>query len=518
MPKQTVIDTEATTPRPRRGRAVLAGIAVLALLAAGVAVATRGDGGPSKLALATDATAGAGTAGAQDESVGAPTAADATHGGAASSMIAPGWYGLDFEVDGTLPELGGRAPAWKAVALDFDRAAFAAFAAALGLGGDAVARDGGFLLENTDGTLSAFKSSEGWSVNFYRQIGVGAEPAPLGISAAEAERAARDVLDTVDALPGRWAARSFETETGYGYACASPADLRAVEAEKLADESAGAAEPAQDVIAPDGPGSDGPASSSPVAVTAPGSAAGCPQPPAPTKAWNVVFAPSLGDVSTDWAPWTVTVSGNGLIENLSGTLARFERAGEFERRGTAAALEELRAHSGAGVAVPMPLPVAVDDVAGIPAPPDAAVESGATSGGGSVGNAGGDTPTMVVAPEPDLGNLPAPMPPEPAEPQVVTINGVEPSLTAVPVWTDGEHTQLYLVPAYRFTGHLPGGDPWETTVIALHPDAIAPPPVSIMDGGREGGTADEPVVRPAVEPDVAPRPVAPAEAEPAAGN
>ncbi|MCA1846193.1 MAG: hypothetical protein LC792_23970, partial [Actinobacteria bacterium] len=61
---------------------------------------------------------------------------------------------------------------------------------------------------------------------------------------------------------------------------------------------------------------------------------------------------------------------------------------------------------------------------------------------------------------------------------------------------------LALIPAYRFTGHFDNGTPWETLVIALHPDAIAPPPnVPIPDDIRSGGGIGKavPPVPPAVE-------------------
>ena len=58
---------------------------------------------------------------------------------------------------------------------------------------------------------------------------------------------------------------------------------------------------------------------------------------------------------------------------------------------------------------------------------------------------------------------------------MVKITGVELGLIQAPVFEDGK-VRLQLVPSYRFTGHFDNGTAWETSVIALHPDAIAPPP------------------------------------------
>ena len=96
-----------------------------------------------------------------------------------------------------------------------------------------------------------------------------------------------------------------------------------------------------------------------------------------------------------------------------------------------------------------------------------------------------DCPPVAVplAPEKATSSfMPACAPPAP---EVVTITGVELGLMQAPAFEDG-HVRLLLVPAYRFLGHFDNGSAWETSVIALHPDAIAPPPdVPIPADGRE---------------------------------
>ena len=105
----------------------------------------------------------------------------------------------------------------------------------------------------------------------------------MAISAADAERIARQALVGIGALPGDWIVRSFESEVGYGYACA--ADVAAMEIEKRAAESAPATAPDRAV-----------ASSAPSKApgTDPGFAPDCPPPPPPVKAWNVSFAALAG--------------------------------------------------------------------------------------------------------------------------------------------------------------------------------------------------------------------------------
>ena len=94
----------------------------------------------------------------------------------------------------------------------------------------------------------------------------------------------------------------------------------------------------------------------------------------------------------------------------------------------------------------------------------------------------------------------------PMTPQVVTITGVELGLLQAPAYEGGK-TRMVLVPAYRFLGHFDNGSAWETSVIALHPDAIAPPPdVPIAVNGREvGGTGTVGKAVPPTPPDAATR-------------
>jgi hypothetical protein len=99
------------------------------------------------------------------------------------------------------------------------------------------------------------------------------------------------------------------------------------------------------------------------------------------------------------------------------------------------------------------------------------------------------------------------VPPTPPEPQVVKITGVEVGLIQTSVFEDGQ-VRLALVPSYRFVGRFAdSGSPWETSVVALHPDAIAPPPdYPVFDDlrfGRGGATGVGQVVPPVPAPEPA---------------
>jgi hypothetical protein len=447
-----VIETVAPTPRPTRAKAAVAGVALMAALAVGLAFVAGGNGSPKRLALATAGT----NAGAETMRLGAPApaSADAVAGGGVTRSIYPGWSGMEFRVEGDLPQLGGKAAAWKVHSVPVDADRFATLARALGLQGRAVARDGGFFLETGEGSLSANPGPEGWLINFYRQAAETAGTrAAASISGDEAERLARGLLEPLGALEGDWRAQRSEIETGVGYACAEAVDLKARAT---------------------GTGSSGSGSTTPAGIVA-----SCPPPPPPVRGWTIAFSPVLGDVHSDWSASSVTIAGDRRIESLSATLARFERAGDFELRTVDAALDEVR-HGGGPY--PMPMPPVVTRMPPVPMPMPMA-----TDGAGKPASANSSAPAPPIKSMPVPAIAPTPGPDFPCRGDdcggkafvapVVVITGVEHSLMPIPVYEDANHMRLHLVPAYRFTGRFEAGGPWETTVMALHPDAIAPPPV-----------------------------------------
>ncbi len=192
----------------------------------------------------------------------------------------------------------------------------------------------------------------------------------------------------------------------------------------------------------------------------------CPPPPPPVKGQNVSFFAVLGGMRTELSGWNVTVGPEG-IENLYGTWATFEKGDEYKLRSVDAALEELR-QGGRAVPMPMPMPpMPVDDT--MPVEPAVGMTAPAP------------TPAIDMVSRPAIAPYSYPCPPETdcvaPEPQVVSITGVELTLLPNPVYSGRTApARMYLVPGYRFTGTFPGGEAWETSVIALHPDAIAPPP------------------------------------------
>ena len=507
----------AAPPAGRRRRAVVAGVAVLALAAGGLAVATGGGGGGPKAAplalLAGNGNAAEGRSTAAPMTGGSGGGAAPAVAGADGRAIMPypvGGPGLQFKVSGDLPGLAGHAAAWNVSGPALDRAAVTRLADALGVGGTPAARDGGWFADDGDWTLAATPAGDAWSVSLYRSRygavdngasssvssgpatpasvttgGGDAAPAGAGLTAARAEQRVRDLIAAMGAPGASWQAQVTETGIGPGWACAAPAqaspELTREEADKLRLEQNGATvEPAPPAAAGSGQASPGiavaepapapagpaPAGPAPAPTAKPGAGGavdpGCPPPPPPVKGFSVSLFPVLDGHRADWALWNVTLrADDGRIENVYGSWATFDRAGDYKLRTVGTALEELTAP-----------PVALPAIGPAVATPAIAPPAGCAGG-------------APLAPEkPTASSMPVC---PPVAPMVVTITDVELGLVQAPVW-DGGRARMMLVPAYRFRGHFDDGSAWETSVIALHPDAIAPPPdVPAGAGGRKTG-------------------------------
>jgi hypothetical protein len=473
---------------------VLAGLTVLAVVASGVAVAAgAGHARPAPLALMAGNGNGNG-AGPGTERAVAPAAATATATGPASasadsrSFAYPyGGWGLTFKVDGALPSLPDHAVAWKVSAPALDRAAFARMAGALGVAATPTPRDGGWFADDGNWTLAAFPGQDLWSISYYGSSpgspaddaaresapssATGSAQGPVGpaLSRADAEGRVLALLDRMGAPAASWRIETTETETGAGWACAAPAvssdELKMLEAEKLRQVNQ------------------------------------CGAPPALVKGFNVAAFPVLDGHRVEWPVWNLTLRSDGRIENLYGSWVAFQRGGDYKLRGAAAALKELQSPpqlpavmtertTGDGLTVD---PAAKGNGVSGPAAGTIPVAAGSTvaapsrlpiDGGGAVPAPGMATPAIApVCPPEGVPSAPqkatsssVPSCAAPAA-QTVTITGVELGLLQAPVFEDGR-VRLELVPAYRFLGHFDNGTPWETSVIALHPDAIAAPPDS----------------------------------------
>lgn len=550
---EAVIDPEAVPPtlpsRPRR-RAVVAGVTLLAVVAGAIAVAGGGSGSdPKPLALMAGNGAGFGAeALAARNGIPAPAVApsqDSAAGGRAAIYPSGGW-GLKFEVEGELPDLPDHAPAWRVDGPGLDRAAVVRIADALHIEGTPLPRDGGWFVESGDWTLNAFggeASGKGgaWYVNLYRNRFDGQSvdaPAGPAISRAEAEQRVRDLLDRMGAPRVSWKVETTDTEIGKGWACAAPSpgigpeELKRLEAEKqaqleregVASDSAASSDGAvsSDSGASSGSSGSGAApASTPAAMPLPADGgASCPPPPPPVKGFTVTLYPVLDGRRADWPIWNVTMRADGRIENLSGSWVTFERVGDYKLRGVDAALEDLQSPP---VAYATDLPAAANDPATTSPPAD--ISAGVVEGSGAAGSTPGRRPLeddVASSPAPDIAPcppVPLSMPAEqdravssmiacaPPEPQVVRITGVELGLIQTSVFEDGQ-VRMAMVPSYRFVGHFDNGSPWETSVIALHPDAIAPPPAYPVDddirrsGGGATGVGQAVPPMPAAEPAV----------------
>ena len=414
-------------------------------------------------------------------------------------------------------------------------------AEALGVDGTPVQRDGGWFVEGGEWTLNAFGGDAfgkggPWSVNLYRNrtempYPVTPDNTPTGsaISRADAESRVLSLLDRMGAPRSSWKVETTDTEFGVGWGCAapepafSPEELSKLEAEKLrqveqqnpasatgsgagSTSSAGASGNTPEVIAQPMP-ADKP--------TPGGGVPSCPPPPPPVTGFNVALYPVLDGRRADWPVWNVTLRSDGRIENLSGSWVTFERAGDYKLRGIDAALKDLQSPP---VAYATDLPTTGIEPA---IAPPAQTSAGAVEGSGAAGSAPSRLPLkddVATSPAPDV----APCPPIPIEdgkavsspliacapvaPQVVKVTGVALGLIQTSVFEDG-HVRLAMVPSYRFVGHFDNGSPWETSVIALHPDAIAPPPdFPVADDLRSGGGGGATGAGKAVPPTPAPEP------------
>lgn len=501
-------------PQPRRHRRlVVAGVTLLAVVTAGFAVVAGGDGPEAEpLALMTNGQGDA--AGAERMTATAPAPGRAP----ADSRFAAPWYGgwgMKFEVAGDLSELAERAAAWKATGPGLDRAAVARIAGVLGVAGTPVERDGGWWVDAGEWTLNAFPG-EMWSVTLSRsrfdgrpagaRAGDNIGPA---LSRSDAEQRLRDLVGRMGAPAGTWKVEINDTEIGPGWACAVPAkgftgeEVNGLEAEKLRHVE-------QQNPAPETAAGSGTAAGTPVAPAPDAAVMSCPPPPAPVKGFNVALFPLLDGRRADRPVWNATMRSDGRMDNLYGSWAAFERAGDHKLRGVSVALKELQ---------DPPAPerrVTGGAVVTDPVTPDIAVDVGqtraATTGSAIAPAPPVCRPAAVPMPAGDASGLERP----PAvadrssyspdcispEPRVVTITGVELGLLQAPVW-EGGRARLHLVPAYRFTGHFRDGTAWETSVVALHRDAIAPPPdLPVHD---LGGAGDVPAIgRPEPAPAVRP--------------
>lgn len=293
----------------------------------------------------------------------------------------------------------------------------------------------------------------GWYLNLYRGRydgrpddaddagGGGGDDTPAGpaISRAEAESRVRDLLARMGAPRASWKVDTTDTEIGTGWACADPSpamtpeELKKLEAEKLRQVEQQNASGGSTGAMPAGkPGPDGVPS--------------CALPPAPAKGFNVALYPVVDGRRADWPVWNVTMRSDGRIESLSGSWVMFERGDDYKLRGVDAALKDLQSPPDAyatdtpAVGLPVDAPACPPVAMPLPARDDTVTSS------------------MAVLCTPRA--------------QVVKITGVAVGLIQTSVFENGQ-VRLALVPSYRFVGHFDNGTPWETSVIALHPDAIA---------------------------------------------
>lgn len=153
--------------------------------------------------------------------------------------------------------------------------------------------------------------------------------------------------------------------------------------------------------------------------------------------------------------WYIDVGDEGVVGSVTGTLTSLETVGDYPLRSVAAAYEALR--------------------------------RGETAGSRDLVAKG--SPDADVA-RPEI----APLPGVSVEPLRVAVSGATRGMIFMPTYEAGGPTG-YLVPSYRFEGTFQDGTPWSTEVLAIDEKYVVTPPT---DAPSANGRDPAPAVDPAV--------------------
>jgi hypothetical protein len=409
--------------------------------------------------------------------------------GAADASLAPGAMPIrpatNYVLDGTLPDLGTRAPVYRWTAHAVDIAAVNRLAAALGIDAPATATADGFSATDSDATLTVTTNSGATQISYYPggsavdgssgsssggssvssdgstgassppSGGVGVAPAEPGVTelpqkltppvdvpnATDAEHIARELLDRMGVLAGQEWDTQVTDSGGIAISCA------------VGEVCSG----------------------TPQSVTA----------------RDVVFTLVIDGVRVNGIGWNVTVGEHSRIDSLYGEWGTADVLGTYKLRSTAdafAALQQGDTNFGGGP------PLAIDN--------EVPVRAQGEPTGPAV-----DLPTNDVAPpvsepngsEPAGGPTPVDsLPPDtmPAQPIDVHVTGVSLGFAR---WdaVDGDQNVVDIVPAYEFHTVLDGTTS-DVEELALDPAAIdfANPVIPPVPVPEPGVTKPEPAPAP----------------------
>ena len=375
-----------------------------------------------------------------------------------------------YVLDGSLPDLGARAPVWRMRAHDVTAADVTRFADAVGIAATPVRNAGGWQVQGANATLS-FLVADGVVIVSYSPGAPGAAGGSTGSGVAVATTnpggtVVNGPIKVVPPVPAPVPPPVPVPVTPMPTVVLPPppvdvpnaADATTI-ARALLDRTGVLAGQTWSTAVSDSGG---------VAISCPVGAP-CAAPPPEVSARTVTFSLMLNGEKVDGVNWSVTIGEHRRVESVYGQWVVPQTVGSYPLRSTANVFADLQ-HGTAKYTGPQPMTAfATPAVVGV------------TVGGPSRGDGG-------IASKSE----PAPM--------TVHIVGVT---LGVAVWTANDHGNAVsdLVPTYRFRARVDGGQPYDIVVLALDPGST---------------TFTEPAPRPAprplppvLTPDTAVAPLAP---------
>jgi hypothetical protein len=430
-------------PQPRNltVRAAIVGVVVVVCLASAIGVwVLRADGSSSPAsALPVLPVLGA------NAKAGSSAAADA----ADAKLFAP----IEYSPATNLPDLGSTGLVYRVGAPRSAVDAATAIAAALGIEGTTVERDGIAEVVGANRTVTVSNAGP-LTVSIYDSV-LTTEPARGGSApdAGTGRSASRGVVDGSDGSTdvSKETPVVVDEPTVEAPNIEAPTNLpSAAGAEKIAREllSRIGVEGDYEAEVSDG-GSVG-------VATACVTDSDCPPAAEPiVTSRSVTLFRTIDGRRVSGLEWYIDVGDEGVLGSVTGTLTSLETVGDYPLRSVAAAYEALRRGETAG---------SRDLVA--QGSPDSNV----------------DVPAI------------APLPDETVEPLHVAVSGATRGTIFIPTYESGRPT-AYLVPSYRFEGTFQDGTPWSAEVTAIDEKYIVTPPTNAPSAnGREPAPMPDPAV------------------------
>ncbi|HVJ98047.1 MAG TPA: hypothetical protein VNC41_14555, partial [Acidimicrobiia bacterium] len=419
LPQEVALVEFEPEPRNRTVRATIVGVVVVACVASAIGVwVLRSDESSSPArALPVLPVLGAN--------------AEASRSAAADAKpFAP----IEYSLATNLPDLGATGLVYRVGAPRSAADAATAIAAALGIEGTTVERDGTAEVVGANRTVTVSNAGP-LTVSIYDSVPT-TEPARGG-SAPDAGTGSGASPGVVDGSDG-----STDVAKEAPVVVDEPRDeVPTIDAPTNLPSAAGAEQIARELLNRIGVEGDYEAEvsdgGSVGVATACVTNSDCPPAAEPiVTSRSVILFRTIDGQRVSGLEWYVDVGDEGVVGSVTGTLTSLETVGDYPLRSVAAAYEALRRGETAG---------SRDLVA--KGSPDSNV----------------DVP--AIAPLPDVT----------VEPQRVAVSGATRGTIFIPTYESGGPT-AYLVPSYRFEGTFQDGTPWSAEVIAIDEKYVVTPP------------------------------------------